>query len=332
MIRIESQSTAPKGQDVLDEARIAVDRDFFSRRNSQRVRSITPLEPCKAPADSVQKLLIRTTHRKPEWVLYLSPDAAPDAVADCMRRVRLIRMALGPRLSHAVLAPISEGAVRGRSFALVPYYPPAMLDRSGVVAETQRLITRPALMHWLQRVVEATRDEPSSDEMAQLFLKPLETLAQPRGLSRELREAAALSARRIERNLWKPLVAMEHGDLWAGNILRPCDHGTSDVWKPWQYLLRSSFVVVDWYGSRLRGRPIYDLVRLGRSLNLTRGRLRSAVRAHTEALDCDERDAMGYLLASLGGLALQADNFPMARFVPLAQSCFCCLAEAIGRP
>ena len=172
-----------------------------------------------------------------------------------------------------------------------------------------------------------TSTEARDEEIAHVLVKPLEYLAALPGIGPDLKQAARRALGRIDTGCWKPRLALEHGDLWLGNVLLPPAQWRGTLLRR----VRRPFVLVDWYGARLRAPGMYDLVRFARSLRMKPHRLRRHVVRHCSAsgLACELPDAAGALAASLGFVAMHLGQFPMAKFISMAESCYRSLLEAM---
>jgi hypothetical protein len=114
-----------------------------------------------------------------------------------------------------------------------------------------------------------------------------------------------------------------HNDLWKGNILLPSgdDHRDKQTFP---------FFVIDWRGSRVDGFPLFDLVRVSMSLQLTAKELRRELMHSCQSLGCDFSDAPYYVAAALGEIASRNDQFPLQAFLGMAEHCFAELRKVGG--
>jgi hypothetical protein len=114
-----------------------------------------------------------------------------------------------------------------------------------------------------------------------------------------------------------------HNDLWKGNILLPSgdDHRDKQTFP---------FFVIDWRGSRVDGFPLFDLVRVSMSLQLTAKELRRELMHSCQSLGCDFSDAPYYVAAALGEIASRNDQFPLHAFLGMAEHCFAELRKVGG--
>jgi hypothetical protein len=80
-------------------------------------------------------------------------------------------------------------------------------------------------------------------------------------------------------------------------------------------------VVIDWPGGRLRGHPLFDLLRLARSLQLPRRQLRRELGRHCDLLGCEPEAASWHLASALARLHGVLEHFPVDRFSRLAEQC-----------
>ena len=111
-------------------------------------------------------------------------------------------------------------------------------------------------------------------------------------------------------------------DLWQDNVL--LDTTSTSI-----RALTSEFVIIDWAGANLKGYGIYDLLRLARSMGLTRHALARELHVHARILGCQLTDSMGHLLASLGYLGMHLEHFPSERYVLLVRRCWGALSSLL---
>jgi hypothetical protein len=241
-----------------------------------------------------------------------------------MDRARQAKRALGSELGQVILDPLIEGELEGRSYAALPYCPP--FSSSTWMWRVQRVTLRPALFRWLRGLVRATATTPPPEKIEEVFVRPLEHLANMSSVSSPVRAAAAKAREQLGRPSFSPRQVLMHGDLWKGNLLMD-GRATIDRLRAPSY---GRFVVIDWPGSTLAGYPIYDLVILAESIGLSASWLREELDIHTRILGFDANDARTHLLASLGHLGMHLEHFPVERFAQTARDCLEML-NAVGR-
>ena len=109
----------------------------------------------------------------------------------------------------------------------------------------------------------------------------------------------------------------EHGDFWTGNVLfrRTLPRNLSPF--------IGDFVVIDWRGSNIRGYPCSDLVRYCLSCYPPQSiHVGNALRNYNASLEIENFQVGIYLLASVGRLGLNLDQFPRDRYLVLCERIF----------
>lgn len=230
-------------------------------------------------------------------ILQVSPEAFPDVVRESAEKAKAARAALGDALEWAVLTPIDVWEINGVSCALFERLKPISANRSRRYLQRRRVV--PAVIEWLHKVAEIDR---GSNGEAQTVLTALADCPYA-----PLRIAADQALARLDRGLFVPRYRVMHADFWIGNILLDPS-------------IRRDFVVIDWRGSLVDGYPIFDLIRFADSVKLAPAALRSGLQRHAEALGCALEDTRSYLLAALGHIWLNLDQFPPERFAAMAES------------
>lgn len=245
--------------------------------------------------------------------LLISPAAFPNVVSEDQARARDMRNHLGPALGCAILAPLAEGFILNRSYALLPLAEP--LTNNRVLWKIQKWKLKPKLLGWLGNVV-ARHAIPLDKSVAEAtFQTPLRRLSVMDGLDFDVRRLAIRALERLQSGEFHPRVAPMHNDFWKGNILLPRQAATlTNAAYP--------FFIIDWRGSRIDGFPFFDLVRLSMSFGLAPRELRKEIAATCESLECAAVDVNSYLAAALGELSMRLGEFSRERFLQMTRSCF----------
>ncbi|MCO5165863.1 MAG: hypothetical protein M9894_05790 [Planctomycetes bacterium] len=275
--------------------------------------------------DSVTTLLVRDERGRPRGVVQCSASraaGADDLVRREVERGAAARAALDPRLADAVLEPLAVLDDGDRTYAAYPLCKGLPVARWRWVAARARL--RGPLLDWLFEATRLTRHEPSPDEVARDFVRPLEALARDPRLSAELRAGARTALVRLESGRWRPSLTLSHGDLWRGNVLR---WPAAPWWRRRPPAL--PFVLIDWRGSRVRGHGLRDLLHLGDSLRAPARLLRRELERHCWVRGCAIDDARGHLLAGLGAAGLDLGCFEPRQWVLGAEAAWAQLAEVL---
>ena len=135
---------------------------------------------------------------------------------------------------------------------------------------------------------------------------------------------ALFALERISTKEWQPKHVLMHGDLWLGNILLKKNPNILNTLKPYD-----NFVVTDWAGSEVKGYAMYDLIRFAESTNLSSKKIKFEIERHCKLLNCNPVDACSYLLAGLGFIGMNLENFPLNRFISMSESCFLTLSKSL---
>ena len=301
---------APGFAAVLEESLRAAGRPPLGR-----IELIPPSNPW---ADDPAKFRVFDATGAVVAVALLSNPNGPQLIAQAMARARAARNALGETLGRVVIEPLAEGELAGRSYAILPYCRP--LSDSRAVWAAQRALLRGPVLRWLRGVARQTQTGVGTDGYLKSFRDPLTQLAGLSELPEHLREQAKVALTRLENGEWQPRHVLVHNDLWKGNLLIEVGAGPLD----W----RERFVVIDWPGSLQRGYPMVDLIRIARSLRLSARALQAELDAHCQILGCVRADARSNLLAGLGKLGMDLDQFPLEDYVDLVKGCVATLDES----
>jgi len=265
-------------------------------------------------ADSTTKACVVNARGKSVAVVLCASDRSPAMVARGVERAEQARTMLGSALGSVILKPLDTGQIEGRSYVVLPYC--RTLKRSHWGWKFQRRWLVPYVLRWLHGAAEVTAVPAPAD-----FATPLGHMHEHPHLSEATRHLASAALGRLDSGKWAPRHALDHNDFWKSNLmLPPADRlGPRPVYP---------FVVIDWVGANPRGHGVYDLLRFCKSMRLDAPRIDKELRTHCEALGSDRADAMGHLLASLGHIGLNIEQFPMDRYVKLVDSCVRTLHEA----
>jgi len=232
-----------------------------------------------------------------EYVLYLSPQVFPQSVQIEASAIKLMQQSL-EACGHVLPTLSAEGVLDGRSFMVVPRMHPLNSKRVWKRIDSFRI--RGAVLAWLRDL--ASLAAPRSQDTVPSFSSRLTALAETPGLSVDIASAARSGLAMLGSGALTVHHIPMHGDLWFGNLLRRDD---------------GSLCVIDWGGSQLRGYGIYDLIRLGESLQIPSRIMRRELAIHETALGGGQASQI-HLLAALGHYAANLGQFPRERFVAMA--------------
>jgi hypothetical protein len=228
-------------------------------------------------------------------VLKVSPRAFPNVIREMTQKAKLAREALGQDLGRVIPTPLSEWEAGGSTCALFEELAPVSSARLKRFMQVNRV--KPHVLSWLRNV--ASIDGGVSSKAALC----LEALAECP--DQALRDAADQGLARLRACDFVPKSRVMHGDFWIGNVMLDPS------------ALRD-FLVIDWRGSAVDGFPIFDLVKFAQSVKLPPYVLRRELAEHAERLECDIQDTRTYLLAALGYIWLNLEQFPPERFLVMA--------------
>jgi aminoglycoside phosphotransferase (APT) family kinase protein len=275
-------------------------------------------------ADSTAIYLARDATGAVLGAVLWSAAGAPEAVAQSMAKARAAAALLPAEAASRVLQAQAEGRVGGRSFAVLPYCRPLSSFRP--LSLLQRPTVRRVVLAWLREACGATAREPAPEAVETAFLRPLARLADAAAAGPAVRGLAREALARLEAGRWRPRHVLMHGDLWQGNLMvRAPDPAAPSPWS-------RRLCLIDWGGSQAQGYAMFDLVRAADALRVPPARLRAEVASHCRALGCEPADAASHLAAGLAHVHAHLGEFPLERFVAMAEACRATLARAMGPP
>jgi len=265
----------------------------------------------KVLVDATSKFLIRDQAGDPELVLLYSGAGGPEIVARGVQRARDMRAALGEELGRAVLLPVFEGNVKGRTFAIFPYRTP--LIGSGPRWWIQRSVVRPRVVRWLLDSSRRTATAVPDEEVEACVYEPLEEMGADDSYSLELRALAHEALCAARARTWQPRHVFMHDDLWVGNFLIDQRSAGGRTF--------GRFVVIDWAGSRVRGYPMYDFLRLSVSFGLTGRMFARALDQYCAALGYSRTEG-GYAFANAAAeLGQRLEHWPRRSYLSTVERC-----------
>ena len=266
----------------------------------------------KVLVDATNKFLIRDDAGKTEFVVLCSAAGGPGIVARGVQRARETVDVLGEALGRVVLLPVAEGNLDGRTFAIYPYCTPLL--ESGLGGWLQGSIVRPRVARWLVEASRRTVLEVPEDELERRVCSPLEKLTADDGHSPALSELADEALRATRAGSWQPRYVFMHGDLWVGNVLiNQRSAGGSRFGR---------FVIIDWAGSRLRGCPMYDFLRLAISFRWEGRAFVRALDQYCAALGYTRTEG-GYAFASAAAeLGQSREQWPRSSYLTTIDCCY----------
>jgi len=274
---------------------------------------VVPAKLKQIVVDAPPKFYLRDESNRTTGFVLCSSPLAPDLIGRGAQRARAAREALGPELGEVVLTTTHVGSVDGLSYALLPYCDPISSNRIVRHFQRRRLGTR--LLEWLASATKHTATQVCDADFKSSWPRALERIAR----EKFAREIAPEWSCQLAEGSWRPKSVLAHNDLWIGNVLRAPSTA------------RWPFVMIDWLGSDVHGVPFFDLIRIAESLGITPETLKKQIDIHCDLLACDIPHAGVYLLAALGRVGLNLEQFPPARFTAMAESCWRTFTAACAR-
>lgn len=267
-------------------------------------------------ADESTKFSVLDASGRPTLFGLLAGDPDPGLLTRAVEASRAAAESLTPALAGAVLQPIAQRSIAGRTCLLYGWHRPIS---GGLRGRFERWWLSGAVLRWL-RGVAACETAPAS-EARPAFAAALEHLASRPIIAAELRAAAEAALDRLASGRWRPRHQLDHNDMHAGNILFARDRTGEPVRGEGSF----RFVVIDWPGANVHGFGIYDLVRCAHSFRLSPRALRREILAHCAALGSEPADAAGHLLAALGQLGMNLGEYSEQRYAAMATRCWAAL-------
>ncbi len=236
-----------------------------------------------------------------DYILFVSPQAYPDAAA--IQSGAMIGMAqeLGEQLGRMILPIIGTGHLQNRSFLILPRCKPLKPGRLGRLFQKPMIVGK--ILPWLRALVLHGTDGQLADRE---FCISLDALIGMPELSDAVRDASRRSRDAIDTGGIVVRHVPMHGDLWRNNIMQN-DAG--------------NLAIIDWAGSARQGYAIYDLVRFHQSFGMARAKFAAELDWYCETLGGVDA-VIAHLLGALGHYANRLNEFPKQRFVTLANDCY----------
>jgi thiamine kinase-like enzyme len=284
-------------------------RSYLSTKKLFYFHKYILLEKFKDVTDETTKILIKNQLGRHIAFAIISPESNPEIIKKGNKQVELIKNIVSQKLSNTIVEPLYEGNIDGLSFAIWPYY--QKLSNNRLLWHYQRKILTNKISSWLLDIANETSVTASYEQIGSKFVDPLIYLSKIVQNNTFFQRIAHESLECFEDKDWRPINIVAHNDLWKGNIL---------LEKSFPYI-SGRFIVIDWSGSQVHGYPIYDLVRFAHSFKLSTCQFRQQLLNHCNILNCNIFQSRCYLVCSLASLSMNIDNFPLHRFIKLAESC-----------
>jgi hypothetical protein len=294
-------------------------RSGIAIENSPFLPSALSLED--APADASFKSIFQNAAGEPKLFLLCSNSLNPDLIARNVAKAREAQALLGDPLGNTIQMPLKEDRFEGLTWALFTLNQPLSNDPWRWRWEKARIAW--PVTTWLTSVVRKSKIPIVDQDMTQTAIAPLKAFSENEDFPMDFRQQANRSIKRIESGAWKPQTILAHNDLWKGNIMLPGsdDHGETSP----------KFRVIDWAGSSTKGFAFFDLMKLARSFKFPGLFTKQIIRKQCALLECAEEDVMSYLLAALGTLGMNLENFPPRIYAQMAMECIDDLHRIINK-
>lgn len=251
--------------------------------------------------DVTSKFFVHSKRGGESWFTYLSSRSHPNAVEKAFGRARSIAASLSAPLGGHVLLPHWEGNIDGRTYAVTPILEGISTRRLTRMIQRLRLV--PMVCDWLESAVGETKHVVDGA----LVIGPLLHMAGMAGLSAELRAKARAAAREFEGGRLEAIHALNHRDLWSGNVL----FRGAGLWG----LPQRDFRLIDWGAATMHAAPGYDLLTFTRNSLVPPFFARRRCHAFARVIGCKPAELPHYVIASLAALSCDLGEWPVARCV-----------------
>ena len=260
------------------------------------------LAPPKTLADDTTKLLLTDHNERPLAVMICGITEFTNLAFRNTERANQVREKLHGDEKLVVLEPLDFGYTDDINYAVWPYVKP--LSNHTPFFQIQKIAMRGKILPWLRNATQQTIETPSSEELYTSFISPLTKLTAEPELDSIVKSKIENILKRIESENWKPLFSLAHNDLWIGNVL----NATNNKYR---------ISVIDWAGAQVKGKSIFDLVKICMDLKVTGKKYSSEISQTCKILDCSIEDADSYLLSSMATLFQNLEHFPKDRYFAL---------------
>ena len=274
--------------------------------------NISLLEPPKDVGDDATKILVKDNQKQNQYVILISPEKYPDAVSNYVNQIDQAKEALGKTLSRNVLNYEKAGRVNNQSYVILPFYDSFRVSNR-ISWPFARKQLRPAIFNWLVNATNQTRTPPTESELQLSFIGNLSYIRDNHDIDDHIRETASNALKEIDNQTWQPHFCLAHNDLWVGNLLL-----TKCAFRLFKYMdLNNKIILIDWAGSRIKGYPIFDLIRISQSLDVVDWVIKGELKKHSEKLGCEPAQSAYYLLAAFGHIGLNLGEYPYIRYMDM---------------
>ena len=254
-------------------------------------------------ADGASTLIYGPAGRDKGVILSVSNDRFPEVVATSAKRARDAAAMLSADTARAVVCPLVEDRIDGRSLAVWPRYTPMpgspRMRRLCAVAMAGRVADV------LARMAAETARDIAPDAVEARLSTPIRDLAELPFLAPHVRAFAETALDLLDGEAGRYVTVLQHGDLWFGNVL--LSRGRTPR-------------IIDWGQARRRGFPFTDLLRYLASARVPSPIWQHAVRRYSAGAGISQTGIPVYVAAALGALAGNLDQFQPERFAALAET------------
>jgi hypothetical protein len=298
---LEALKQTLSGMDEIHRRRLAIE---------QMILDPGPMKNNYYPIDVTYKGVITDQNGTPAAFILCANPIGKTLVKDNVEKARAAKALLQAPHSQVIDLPFLNGDVQGISWAIYDLNTP--LTRNRWIWQLQKRLLTTLVGKWLIDVVDQTRKTIPDKERTPAIMSPLESLCRENSFPREMVKSAEDAITRLESGAWNPCTTLAHNDLWRGNIMLP----------PNARVFTRQFRVIDWAGADTCGIPFFDLFKFLQSFTVPRAHGKKLIQSHCDILECRPMDATGYLLAALGVLGQNLNQFPHHAYVNLAKGLY----------
>lgn len=246
-----------------------------------------------------------------EFVLYVAPKDFPEVSNEQFNAMLAMRAYLDQQGARVIPEVIGHGHFQNRSYLIVPHCRPLASGR--ITRRIDQFRITKNVLQWLRLM--ASCSSLCSNERIGQFEASLEAMQSNNALPDRIRRGSDKALINLNSHPGIVKSVPMHGDLWQCNILRQKD---------------GTLAIIDWAGSCTVGYGVYDLIRFADSFRLSRSKLRRELNWHAGQLGGEPGVVLPmHLLGALGHYALNLNEFPFERFLPLAIRCYDKLVEGM---
>jgi len=238
----------------------------------------------------------------------------PDSVACQVQAAQSAAGRAGAKLGAAILTPLKTGSVQGKSCSI--YMNLTGLRPSRPARFVARLALAPRVLDWIVGIAAETGQSFGPAEIGKHVVAPLEWMAESDSFSKIQRTEAEGALSALARGNWIPRFVLSHNDLWPGNVMVQARIGRFAA----SFGL-GSLKVIDWGSSSSVGIPSFDLIYYAETAGISDGLARAKLEKIWKSAGTDPRSCYYDLVAGLGRLGMNRNNFPLDNYLVTVEKC-----------